>query len=115
MINKDTFNRAPKLKVELVKLTDDSAYIRELTGKEYSDFEKKVFKEEDGISTVDNEAFKYELIGRSLCDKNGGRILNDDEINKIGEHLTMADVLLLTIACRKINKLDEDIETLAGK
>lgn len=111
-INREFFGKKPKLKVKKVNLTSNSAYVRELTGKEYADFERKVFDKE---GSHDVNEFKTELVLRSLCDSKGERVLNDDEGDKLINGLSMADILLLTIAVRQVNHMDEDVEALAGK
>ena len=113
LITKDYFSKTPKLKIEKVKLTDKKEiYVREVTGNEYA--KAQLAGSPDG-EKWDSNKFQNALIGVSICDADGVRILGDDELNKVGDCFNEPDIILLYLAARKLNRLDEDIEALAGK
>ena len=117
LIDKDFFSQDPKLKIVKVKLTDKKeVFIRELTAGEFFDIEREAYK---GIDTPDKvfDQNKYQigLVSRSMCDSKGEPILSKDTYKRAGEVLNKPDLVLLYIKCREVNRLDEDLEALAGK
>ena len=118
LIDRDFFNKEPNLRKQKIHLTDNKEiYIRELTAADQVEINNESFiKDKDGNTiNVDNQQYNLSMVARSVCDKEGKRLLEAEDLGKAKDHFSSADMTLLVNACIQINRLNEDIETIAGK
>lgn len=119
MLTIDYFNKPPKLKVEEVKLSNNVTYVKELLAEAAAEIEAFAYFDEKGNFKVNSQKYKFALIARSLCDKDGNLLFEGiglaEATEKVSKSLKAPDATLIEHRAQSINLLDKDIDDLAGK
>ena len=118
LIDREYFNAKPKLQVLKVNLSDKKeVYVREITAAEQRKINEHAFKKNESgdVLHVDNDKYNEMLVAMSICDKAGNSLLSEVDYGLVSEKFSTVDMTLLLLQCIKVNRLNEDVEKVAGK
>lgn len=93
---------------------DGEVYIRELTGRERDAFENEILTGDPNDPDVNTENLRARLLVRTLCDEDGERLFEDDQMEDLAEKSGAVLGRLFEVAQEMNGMTAEEMTDMAG-